>query len=523
MPDQIDYELEAIQSALEAGQDSAFGDWQAAFERARDQWNTDRTRRLLHILKAQSPDENLLASLEYYEATFLVNVGEWNKAQNAYEQSIAICKKLGNQKGELVALNGLANLLRRSAATLESAASAFREALRSDLAMGPNRVILLNGMGLVYYERGELEQAQSSFQEVLDLASQTNDDGLRASALHNLGSIAWTRGKLQDARELLQHAQRIQAAIVDRQGEAETLNSLGLVEEGLGNWDRAIETYREALEKIHASGDFYGESQVLVNLGNTYSLQNQFEKAILCQEQAYEIAKELGNLLLQGQALTALGDTYRMRGEFEKAEEYLRLAIKVKSSSGEIRSLKHNWQSLGAIYHQQKRPTEAQSAYEEALQIARGQKDRRMETSLLINLSTLFTGMERFREALTLLSQAKEIALEEEYDDCLAWIYEQEGDLELLESDPKSAKILESFALALLHACRFNDYEMAKLIERLRNFWIAHAEDGEGEVSLWFCDSILNLWKNMDDASQCPTVVRQFSNLRAQILKIINE
>jgi tetratricopeptide (TPR) repeat protein len=523
MPDQIDYELEAIRSALETGKKSAFEDWRVAFERAREEWDTDRARRLLSILKAQNPDETLLASLKYYEASLMVNLGQWKKAQKAYEQSIAICRKLGNQKGELVALNGLANLLRRSAATLDNAASAFQNALRSPLATGANRVILLNGMGLVFYERGDLEQAQSAFAEVLDLATHANDDGLRASALHNLGSIAWTRGKLHDARELLKRAQRIQVAIMDRQGEAGTLASLGLVEEGVGNWDKAIEIYQDALEKFHATGDFYGESQVLVNLGNTYALQNQIEKAISCHEQAYEIAKELGDLLLEGQALTALGDSYRMLGDFQKAEEYLRLAIEIKSSYGEVRSLKHNWQSLGAVYHQQRRPIEAQQAYEKSLQFARNQKDRRMETFLLINLSTLFTGMERFREARTLLSQAKEIALDERYDDCLAWIYEQEGDLELLEPEPEAGKILEAFALALLHACQFNEYELAKLIERLATFWIAHAEDGWGNVSLWFCDSILRLWENMDPGAQCSDVVRRFSDLKAQIFKISHE
>lgn len=523
MSSTVDYEIESIQSALDTGQDDAMTEWQTAFESARDQWKTGRARRLLHILKTRSLDEKLLGDLKYFEATLLVHLGEWKKAQKAFEQSIAIRRKLGDEKGELIALNSLANLLRRSADNLESAMHAFQTAVQSNSAVGASRVILLSGMGLLLYEKGELDQAQSYFNEVFDFARQTNNQELTASALHNMGSILWTRGKLHEARKLIGDAIGIQRTIQDLHGEAESLNSLGLIEEGLGNWDQAIEYYRNALEQMQMVGDFFGQSQVLVNLGNTYLLQNKIEMAIPCHEQAYEIAKELGNSHLQGQSLTALGDGYRIQGDFEKAEIYLHRAIEIKTLAGETRSLKHNWQSLGATYHQQKRAPEAQSAYEKALQIARNQNDRRMMAFTLLNLSILLTAQEKFQNASPLLNEAREIALAEEYNDCLAWIYVQEGDLELFNPEPNSAKFLKSFALALFHACSFNEYELKKLIARLGRFWIAHAQDGEGRVSLWFCESIIQLWKNMDGAKECPSIVREFASLKVKIKSMINE
>ena len=520
MPPEVDYEIEAIQAEFDAGYEDALDEWQTAFEKARKQWRMDRARRLLHIFKTHDLDEKSLGRLRYSEATLLVNLGEWKKAQKAFEQSIAIRRKLGEQKEELTAVNSLANLLRRNAETLESAIDVFQTALQYTSAVGPSRVILLNGLGLSLYEKGELEQAQSYFREVLELARQTDEPELRASALHNLGSIAWTRGKLHEAQKLLEEAQEIQQTIQDVHGEAETLNSLGLVEEGLGGWDDAVEIYRNALEKMQTLADFYGQSQVLVNLGNIYSLQNEFGLAVSCHEQAYEIARELGNPRLQGQALTALGDSYRIAGDLEKAEKYILRAIEIKTKSGEARSVKHNWQSLGAVYHQQKRASEAHSAYEKALQIARVQNDRRVEAFTLLNISASFTAQEKLQQAIPLLSNAKEIALAEEYNDCLAWIYEQEGDIELLSEEPNAAKILESFSLSLWHACKFNEYELRKLVQRLSRFWLAHAEDGQSQTSLWFCDSIIQLWRDMDRLNECPLVVEEFSKLKTKIYDI---
>ena len=266
MPTEVDYELEAIQVRFDAGHKNALNEWRAAFDTARKQWQLDRARRLLHLLKARALDENYLGMLRFYEGALLLDLGEWKKAQKALEQSIEICRKLGDQKGELSAVNSLANLFRRNADTLESAIDTFQTALQSNLAVGVSKVILLNGLGLTLYEKDELQQANDYFQEVLNLAQQMSDDELRASALHNLGSVAWTRGKLHDAQVLLEQAQKIQRTAQDKHGLAETLNSLGLVLEGLGQWDEAIASYQNALEQMQTVSDFYGQSQILVNL-----------------------------------------------------------------------------------------------------------------------------------------------------------------------------------------------------------------------------------------------------------------
>lgn len=523
MQPEVDYGLEAIQISFDARHQNAIDEWQLLFESACRQWQVDRARRLIQIFKSQDLDETLQGTLRFYEGALFVNLGDWKKAQKAFEQSIEIRKKLGDQKGELAAVNSLANLLRRKADTLDHAIETFQSALKSPIAAGASRIILLNGLGLSLYERGDLDQAQSHFRDVLDLAQQTEDQELRASALHNLGSIAWTRGRLGAARQLLEQADKIQQTTRDTHGQAETLNSLGLVLEGLGQWEEAILAYQNALEKMQEVADVYGQSQVLINLGNVYSLQDKSALAITCHEQAYEMARELGNPRLQGQALTALGDAYRMAGELGKAEEKLLQAVDAKAQAGEMRSIKHTWQSLGAVYHQQKRAAEAQSAYEKALQIARGQNDRRMEASVLLNLSILFTAQEKLTEAIPLLNDAKEIASTEGYNDCLAQVYEQEADLELLAQEPEAAKILEAFSLSLWHACHFNESELRRLIESISHFWLANAEDGEVKTSIWFCDSIIDLWKNMDQSNQCPLVLEKFHALKEQLLLYLTE
>lgn len=517
----IDYELEKIRIELEADHGNALFNWQNTFDASRNRWQNDRARRLLQILKSGQSDDRLLRIVKYYEATLLVNLGEWKRAQESFEVSISLCRSVGDSKGELRALNSLANLLRRNADHLDRALEVFDSALSSN-PPEPSKVILLNGKGLLLYEKGDLDHAQTCFQDVLDLATQSGDQEMSAAALHNMGSVAWTRGRLQDADDLLRKALTLQQEAQNLHGEAETLNSLGLVQEGLGHWEDATETYKVALQRMEQTGDFYGQSQVLVNLGNTYSLRNKFDRALSCLEPANEIAKELGNPRLQGQVLTALGDAYRVAGKLQKAVEALLQAVEIKTKSGEVRSLKHNWLSLGAAYHQLKQPQAAQAAYKKALEMAQRQNDHRMTALILLNQSVLFTAQEKFDEAIPFLVEAKDLALSGEYHDCLAWIYEQEGDLELLGMEPNAARILETYSLALWHACQFNIYELENLIQRLGRFWLANAEDGEGDVSLWFCDSIIQLWQDVDKKQKCSAVTNKFLQLREKITEIMS-
>ena len=519
-PMDIDYQMEAIQTRLDAGLDGALAEWQNLFEQARDQWQIERARRLLRLLKSQNIAPRILGLLKYHEATLLVNLGEWKQARKAFEQALAIRKESNDPQRELVVLNSLANLLRRNAETLDEAIDIFQAALNTPQAAGKSKVVILNGLGLSLYEKGDLEQAQAYFQEVLELSVQTQDQKLRASALHNLGSIAWTRGRLNDAHQLLEDARTIQTTIQDSHGESETLNSLGLVSEGLGEWENALNFYQQALKIMERLADFYGQAQVLVNLGNIYSLKGEAQSALACLEQARAIAGELGNPRLQGQALGALGDAYRMAGEFQNSEEFLLKAVELKTRSGEMRSLKHTWLSLGAVYQGQRQPDKARNAYKNALKIARLHADHRVEVAVLLNMGMIAAAENEQEKASSLFEQARDLGLEFGYHNSLAMIFEQIGDLELLRDEPAAAKILESFVLALWHANQFNEYELHQLIKRLENFWIANAQDGQTDVSIWFCESIIQLWKDAYPNEEHSLVIEEFGRLRKKLLEM---
>jgi tetratricopeptide (TPR) repeat protein len=459
---EVDYELEYLDSLFEAEDVAAIQRWQAIFEYTLENWQADRTRQMLRQIKTRSLSPQQESLVRHLEGMFFVRMGDWENARKIYARALAIRRSLGDRYGELIVLNSLANLYRRGGQPLSEALQLYQQAeqLARELQAEDSRIEILLGMGITYFTLGNFEQAVDCLNQVLSFAQKVPNPALEASARHNLGSIAWTQGQLEEAQKHFQNALALEKEQQDWHGEAETWNSLGLSEEAWGDWEEAKLLYQQSLEIFQRAGDLYGQVQVLVNLGNLAWLSEEFDSSLALHQQALAIAQDLGDAKLEGQVLTGLGDTFRAKGKFAEAEQALQDAIYRKKSAGDERSLKHTYLSLGALYQNAKRPEEAQKAYEQALEYARQQKDQRIEAVTLINLSTLMLPQMRLEEAYRYLDAAEAIASERDFRDCLAWIADQRGDLELFREEPNAKHLLQYFFEALAYAGDFNKLQL---------------------------------------------------------------
>jgi tetratricopeptide (TPR) repeat protein len=518
--EQVDYGLAYLEALFDADDPLAVQRWQATFELTLENWQADRARQLLRQIKMRSlkPQEESL--VRHLEGMFHVRMGDWETARKTYERALEVRRNLGDRYGELVVPNSLANLLRRGDQPLPEAMQLYQQAERIaiELQEEESRHEVLLGMGIAYYSLGAFTQAIHCLEEVLLFAQKTQNLTLEASAWHNLGSIAWTQGRLEKAQDHFQKALTFERTKQDWHGEAETLNSLGLIEEAWGDWQAARSQYEQSLEIFQRAGDLYGQVQVLVNLGNLAWLSEDLAASFSLHQQALSIATDLGDVKLEGQVLTGLGDTFRAQGQYPEAEQALQDAIQRKKSTGDERSLKHAYLSLGALYQNQKRPAEAQKAYEQALRYARQQQDQRIEAVTLINLSTLMLPQSRIEEAYQYLDAAEKIATERDYRDCLAWIAEQRGDLELFKDEPSAENLLRYFFEALAYAGDFNKQQLQKTLNNLLRFWQAEVEDGGVSETIWFCESIIQLWQETKLSDNHPEVIEAFFRLRINLV-----
>ena len=515
----IDYELSLLELELSTSAEVNQSRWQVAFEQARDDWRLDRAQQLLRLVKGQRVDQGTQSVIRYLEGTLLVRLGDWPAAKDAFGRALVLKRATGDRAGEMVVLNALANLLRRLEGPLPEVMKLLEQALtiaaeRQDALAAAT---LHNSIGLARYAQGELAQAEAHYRQALTFFEPQHPEQA-ATVLHNLGSLFWTQGKLAEAESAFTQALQLQTTGQESHGQAETLNSLGLLYEARGEWAVAAQTYAQSLKLLQQWGDLYGQVQVLTNLGNVCWLQGNYDQALTHHEQALALTEDLGDVKLQGQVLTGLGDTYRMLNRAKEAEHAFLTALAHKQAAGEQRSLKHTYLNLGSFYHTRNDFAQATQAYQQALTLAQQQHDTRIEAFTLLNLGKLAALQGQVQAANAYLDAADQIALQAEYWDCLADGCRVRGDLQMLQPEPDALRLLQLYTEACLHAANFNQKLLDEMVGYLVTLWTAHAEDGYADQAIWFCDSVIALWREVGHAEQYPSLVNAFAVLKARLV-----
>jgi tetratricopeptide (TPR) repeat protein len=138
--------------------------------------------------------------------------------------------------------------LGQGAGLAETALDRFRARADDD-----GRMRALNLLGVIEFERGNLERSKLCFTDALGLARALKDTLMAARASNNLASIADLQGDAPAALTLYRSSLVSYQRMGDRRGAAEAYHNLGIVFRQMGEWadaesaaDQAIR-YAEAL------------------------------------------------------------------------------------------------------------------------------------------------------------------------------------------------------------------------------------------------------------------------------------
>jgi len=170
-------------------------------------------------------------------ADALRNSGQFEPAQQHYEQSLAIDKQLGDQRGEAVT-NGQ--------------------------------------LGTLALMQGDLAEAERRYQTALELFQQFHELLTEAIILHQLGMVYQAAQQWDAAETMYRRAAHLKEAQGQLQSAAGTWNQLAMVTASMGKWTEAEAWYRKAIEGFQAAGDSKSYAVGLINLANL--LQNQPER-----------------------------------------------------------------------------------------------------------------------------------------------------------------------------------------------------------------------------------------------------
>jgi non-specific serine/threonine protein kinase len=205
--------------------------------------------------------------------------GDFTMACSLYEESLALLRELGDERGITVALRNLGNMA---------------------------------------YAQGGYATARSHFEESLVRARKLRDEPIAAMVLSDLGNLARVQGDYAVAQSLYEQSLALARKLADETIIAWVLHNLGDTLRRQGDHAAARSFLVESLTLARQRGDKLNIVTSLVNLAGVAVLQEELERAVRIGSSAEVLRKTIGLALLPIQQA-----------------EYDRLAAAVRAKLGE--------------------------------------------------------------------------------------------------------------------------------------------------------------------------------------------
>ena len=232
-------------------------------------------------------------------------------------------------------------------------------------------------MGGSYDVLGDLPQAQSFYQQALDLARNVHASSAEASILNNIGKIYHDQGEWQNALDYYQQALAIFRALGERRREAILLNNIGVVYDRLGDAQTGLGYLQQTLPLRRAISDKAGEADTLKNIGYSYALLGQAEPALKSYGEALALQTAVGDKRTEAGTLDYLGRTYADSGKLDLALASAQRALELRRATHDRRGEALSLANTGNAFRLLQKPQQAVDAEQQALAIYRAIGDRR--------------------------------------------------------------------------------------------------------------------------------------------------
>ena len=193
---------------------------------------------------------------------------------------------------------------------------------------------VLNALGTVAWNQGEIDKARGYFEESLALYRELGDTQRTADLLNNLGNLALDEGDEEKASALLEEALASYRSANDQAGISAALGNLALIALRAEDLAKAKGLYHESLTIDHSMGDSWAIATSLHALGVIASRSGEVDEAKAHLEDSLTRRVELGDHAGIAECIEAFGELALSNGHFERAIRLWGAASAIRESTG---------------------------------------------------------------------------------------------------------------------------------------------------------------------------------------------
>ena len=398
--------LRAYNEGLQLARDTKFGEAATKFEEATSDDPTFALAysELAQAYKAQGFDDKAeLASRKsvtlsdnlpeneklLIQAVNAVITNDTQKAITAYEKLIAIQPDDTDAEFELAKL-------------YENASNwdAARQTLTKVRAVDKNNPDVLLASGRVEIRAGNPKAGLDFLSQAYNLATQTNNDGLKASILRAEGIAYKILNQPKEALRNYQDALAISRALNRQKDMAASLSEIGQIQDQMGDSNAALATFKEGLEIRQKIGDKSGTALSLLNLGTFYNDHAKYEEGLKALNDALTQFRDLGDQPSQATTLNNIGTAEFGLGNFQAALTYYQQSLDIGENLKVPSLVAESLHNLADTNRKLGQYDVAVSQYLKAIDAARAEGDQERVALESTSLGELFATQGHYARAL---------------------------------------------------------------------------------------------------------------------------
>ena len=180
-----------------------------------------------------------------------------------------------------------------------------------------------NVKGIIYDIQEITDSSEYYFLKTYNLSIEKNVLTYERFSINNLGMMYWRRGDFNQALKFFFKALRFAQDLNKIKFETIALNNIGLIYQEMKQYNKALEYHKKTLairKELKMIDDLTNSYN---NIGICYKELNQLDSSILYYHEAIEYAKKTSNDVEECTALSNLGSLYLKNKDYHKAETCL--------------------------------------------------------------------------------------------------------------------------------------------------------------------------------------------------------
>jgi two-component sensor histidine kinase len=213
--------------------------------------------------------------------------------------------------------------------------------------------------GRTFYALNKFIEADSKFEEAIDLAILAGDTLLLADSYNDLGRTYKKMSEFSKALNAFNLARQYYFVIQNETGLAQVHLNVGNVLKSVGHNDLAKAEYWKALKIFKKTGDKNNEAGCYNNLGNIYKNEKVYDSAFFYMYKTLAIREQGGTLTTRAYIYHNLANLHLALHNTDSALYYIGKSFEINSSINSVTDLAYDYNVLGSIYIELKNWREA--------------------------------------------------------------------------------------------------------------------------------------------------------------------